>query len=86
MWAEKHAGVDFNVKAEKQFDMDILPPNFNHQFMQEVEKEKFFSRRSFDKYERMMHSHGEALNETFSLRHGTFERFADIVLYPGSHE
>lgn len=66
--------------------MEILPPNFNHDFLQEIEKGKLFSRRSFDKWERIVHSHGEALNETFSLRHGTFERFADVVLYPGSHE
>jgi hypothetical protein len=66
--------------------MEIKPPVFNHAFLAEVEKLSIFSRRSYDKWERILHSHGEALNETFSLRHGTFDRFADVVLYPGSTE
>lgn len=66
--------------------MEIQPPNINHEFLQELEKMDAFSRRSFDKWERILHSHGEALNETFALRHGTFDRFADVIVYPGSNE
>jgi hypothetical protein len=85
-WSEKQAGVDFNIKAERQADMDVKPPVWNHAFIKEVEQLNIFSRRSFDKYERITHSHGEALNESFSLRHGTFDRFIDVVIYPGSNE
>lgn len=86
VWGETQAGIDFNVKADKQDDMDIKPPVYNHQFLHELEQLNCFSRRSFDKWERIVHSHGEALNETFTLRHGTFDRFVDVVVYPGSHE
>lgn len=66
--------------------MDIQPPKFNHEFMQELDKEVCFSRRSFLKWERIVHSHGDTLLEIFTVRHGTFKRFADLVLYPGSHD
>ena len=85
-WAEKHAGIDFNVKAERQSDMEVKTPVFNHEFIKEADSLNIYSRRSFDKNERIVHSHGEALNETFSLRHGTFDRFVDIVIYPGCTE
>lgn len=66
--------------------MDVKAPVFNHEFLKEVEALQLFSRRSFEKWERVVHSHGEALNETFSLRHGTFDRFVDVIIYPASTE
>jgi alkyldihydroxyacetonephosphate synthase len=66
--------------------MDINEPNVNHEFLQELEKEKCFSRRSFEKWERIMHSHGASLREVFNLRHGKFERYVDVVVYPSSTE
>ena len=33
-----------------------------------------------------MHSHGASLREVFTLRYGRFERYVDVVVYPGSHE
>lgn len=33
-----------------------------------------------------MHSHGASLREVFALRYGKFERYVDMVLYPGSTE
>lgn len=62
------------------------PMNVNHPFLEAVEKEKLFSRRSYEKWERIMHSHGASLREVFALRYGRFEKYVDVVIYPGSHD
>ena len=84
-WAENTAGIDLLKTAPKQRDMEIHPPNINHAFLEEL-GDKAFDRRSFLKWERIMHSHGATLQEVFTLRHGVFVRCADVVLYPESHE
>jgi len=33
-----------------------------------------------------MHSHGASLREVFALRHGKFDKYVDVVVYPGSNE
>jgi alkyldihydroxyacetonephosphate synthase len=85
-WVQKEVGFSFDVKREPQEDMDIDEPNVNHEFLKELEKEKCFSRRSFEKWERIMHSHGASLREVFNLRYGKFERYIDVVVYPSSTE
>ncbi len=65
--------------------MPILPPVFNHALLEELGQDDF-SRRSFLKWERIMHSHGATLMEIFNLRYGIFDRFADVVIYPESHQ
>jgi alkyldihydroxyacetonephosphate synthase len=65
--------------------MEIHPPTINHNFLEEL-GDKGFDRRSFYKWERIMHSHGATLAEVFTLRHGKFERCVDVVIYPESHE
>jgi alkyldihydroxyacetonephosphate synthase len=47
---------------------------------------KCYSRRSFEKWERIMHSHGASLREVFALRYGRFDRYVDVVVYPTSTE
>ncbi len=84
-WGEENAGIDFAKVAPKQKDMEIEPPKFNHSFLEELGDEGF-DRRSFLKWERIMHSHGATLAEIFILRHGKFNRCVDVVIYPGSHE
>lgn len=84
-WAEDNAGIDFTKTAPKQADMEIHAPNVNHSFLEEL-GESNFDRRSFLKWERIMHSHGATLAEVFTLRHGSFKRCPDVVIYPGSHE
>ena len=84
-WAEKNAGFDFSKVSPKQDDMTIHAPNFNHAFLQEL-GESAFDRRSFLKWERIMHSHGAGQEEIYLLRHGAFKRCPDVVMYPGSHE
>lgn len=84
-WAEENAGIDFTLTAPKQADMQIHAPNVNHKFLEEL-GDKAFDRRSFLKWERIMHSHGQTLEEIFVVRHGTFPRCADVVIYPANHE
>lgn len=59
-WAENFAHIDFSNRTPKQTDMDIHPPVLNHGFLEELGDTKF-SRRSFLKWERIMHSHGATL-------------------------
>lgn len=84
-WAEENAGIDFTKVAPKQDDMEIAPSIINQEFLAEL-GEKAFDRRSFLKWERIMHSHGATLAEVFTLRHGSFNRTADVVIYPQNHD
>ena len=84
-WAEENAGIDFSKTAPKQTDMEIHAPHFNHAFLEEL-GDKEFDRRSFFKWERIMHSHGATLAEVFTLRHGVFPRCVDVIVYPDNHQ
>ena len=67
--------------------MEVDPPqNVSHAFLEELHASKAFSRRSFEKWERIMHSHGASLREVFALRFGRFERYVDAVIYAGTTE
>jgi len=67
--------------------MEIDPPQYvNHDFLKELIESKNFSRLSFEKWERIMHSHGASLREIFNLRYHRFERYIDVVVYPQSKE
>jgi hypothetical protein len=59
-WAVNYAHIDLSKKTEKQKDMEVHAPYFNHEFLAEL-GEKGFQRRSFLKWERIMHSHGATL-------------------------
>ena len=73
---------EFNAQEEMQ---NITPSIINHDFLTELGTENF-SRRSFMKAERIMHSHGACLQEVWELRNTRFERFADMILYPRNTE
>jgi len=79
------ANIDYSKKTPKQSDMEIHPPTFNHEFLEEL-GETDFSRRSFLKWERIMHSHGATLQEVYILRNSSFKRCVDVVIYPESTE
>lgn len=57
-------GIDLNLEHPAQEDMEIAPPNLNHDFLAELGTESL-SRRSFLKWERIMHSHGSCLAEVW---------------------
>ena len=41
---------------------------------------------SYDEDERVIHAHGQTLEEMFTLRNGQFERVPDCVVWPSKHE
>lgn len=84
-FAEGVTGVNFNKETPIVKDHTIHPPNYNHDFLQEL-GENGVSRRSFEKWERIMHSHGEGPEESYRLRYGGFERLVDVVVFPESNE
>ena len=78
-------GADPKYQDEYQEKMETDPPVINHAFLEELGQNNF-SRRSFGEWERIMHSHGATFQEMNELKSERFERFADCVLYPDSHE
>jgi alkyldihydroxyacetonephosphate synthase len=66
--------------------MEIAPPIFNHAFLEELGNVNAFDRRSFLKWERIIHSHGASLLEVFTLRHGKFEKCVDVIIYPDNQQ
>jgi len=55
---------DHKSNAPKAKEWQITEPKLNHAFVQEL-GDKNFSRRSFERIERMHHSHGQAFQETW---------------------
>lgn len=85
-YIEKNLFADLNTDDPAQDDMnDIAPPNLNHAFVEELGNSGY-SRRSFMKWERIMHSHGACLQEVWQLRYTRFDKVADMVIYPNSTE
>jgi alkyldihydroxyacetonephosphate synthase len=64
--------------------MPVDPPYVNEAFLADIKGH--YSRLSFDDDERTLHSHGHTLREVYALKYGKFERFADCVVFPSSHE
>jgi len=82
---EKELKIDARYSDFPQADIQVPPPMLNHAFLEEL-GEKDFSRRSFEKWERIMHSHGATLEEINAIRYTTLKRYADVVVYPNSTE
>jgi len=83
-YASSDLGVDFSKESPRQEFVPVNPSIFNHDFIKELGEN--FSRRSFEHFDRVMHSHGHSFQEIHILRNFSFKRNADMVLYPGSHE
>ena len=57
-YGERFGGIEkWATPIQPQIDIPCHPPKFNHDFLEEL-GENNFSRRSFYKWERIMHSHG----------------------------
>mmetsp|Transcript_3750 Transcript_3750/g.6393 ORF Transcript_3750/g.6393 Transcript_3750/m.6393 type:complete len:207 (+) Transcript_3750:18-638(+) len=86
-WINQKIKLDTSKPHYPQAEMEIDPPqNVNHQFLNDLLLFKSFSRISFEHWERIMHSHGASLREIFNLRFGRFDRYVDVVVYPGSSD
>lgn len=64
--------------------MEVDASVINAEFINAIDNQ--FDRRSFLKWERIMHSHGATFQEISDLRYGKFERFCDMIVYPISTE
>ena len=71
---------DVSPSQEEQ-NIQIDPPNINKLFLEELGTQNF-SRRSFEKYDRIIHSHGADLEALWQLRNSRLDRYVDLVLYP----
>ena len=56
-WIAENVGADMQYEDPPQADMEINAPIINADFIEEL-GDKELSRRSFLKWERIMHSHG----------------------------
>ena len=65
---QREMDIDVNSNSDPQTDIEIDQANINHAFLEEL-GEQNFSRRSFEKWERVMHSHGADLEALFQLRY-----------------
>mmetsp|Transcript_7168 Transcript_7168/g.8596 ORF Transcript_7168/g.8596 Transcript_7168/m.8596 type:complete len:409 (+) Transcript_7168:364-1590(+) len=77
--------TDLDTNDDSQADMEVAPPRLNHAFLEELGTEQI-SRRSFKKWERIMHSHGACVQEIWELRNTKLEKVTDVVIYPNSTE
>ena len=77
-------GADLDIDNPIIKDPQVKPPTLKHEFFEEL-GENGFSRRSFEKFERIMHSHGEGPLEVCYLRYGQFPRVVDVIIYPESN-
>lgn len=82
-YVTEHLHIDLNKQDPSQEDMEVAAPILNHAFLEEL-GEKSFSRRSFMKWERIMHSHGSCLQEVWQLRYTKLPKVCDVVIYPNS--
>ena len=80
-YVTKEMHISFESNDPAQADMDVAPPRLNHEFLEELGSEHL-SRRSFAKWERIMHSHGACLEEVWQLRYEKIPKLADCVVYP----
>lgn len=86
-WVASFMHLDFDSPTPAQADMEVDPPLINEGFVDELGTSlSSFSRRSFEKWERAMNSHGQTLHEIWELRQGKLPKCVDMVLYPTTNE
>jgi len=82
---KKAMDVDVTTEDPAQLDIEIDPPFLNHEFLAELGTTSF-SRRSVEKWERVLHSHGADLEALWQLRYERIHKLIDIAIYPNSTE
>jgi len=84
-WAEQHFGLDVQHHSPPNPQMPKLPRASKHeQFLKEIEGHHL--KISFEDKDRFFHAHGHTAEEVFNMRYGSFERYPDVVIWPGKHE
>lgn len=84
-WVKELFNLDFDKKVKSQ----NVPKNFPEAIISPELLEaigKLEIDYSLEGIDRLVRAHGHTLREIFLLRHGSFQRIPDIVLWPKSHE
>lgn len=79
----------FNVNFENKISSQNVPKNFPEAIISQELLDaigKLEIDYSLEGIDRLVRAHGHTLREIFILRHGTFQRIPDIVVWPKSHE
>ena len=83
-WAIDFIGIDLSQPSPPKDTMLCDPPILCDAFLQELGNG--FSRISFDDKERIVHSHGQTIQEIYDIQQAKLARTADVVIYPRTHE
>ncbi|XP_017885785.1 alkyldihydroxyacetonephosphate synthase [Ceratina calcarata] len=84
-WVHEKFGVDLQKKTTNQPLPENLPePRLSSELLEAVEDTEI--ERSLKGIDRLVRAHGHALKEVYLLKHGSFQRIPDIVLWPRCHE
>ena len=59
-----------------------LKINYQKKVFKFFEKYKFLIRRSFEYWQRIIHSNGNSAREVFTLLYGKLKRYFESILYP----
>ena len=85
----KKTGINFDIAVAKQdiSEMEVDDPVLNMGFIEALGiGAENYSRRSFNRIERITHSHGATIQELYRLNYSRFERYVDMIVYPSTHE
>jgi alkyldihydroxyacetonephosphate synthase len=80
---KEEAGINTSKNLPLPTDINVPPPILNKDFITELGAGPLnYSRRSFEKWERLQISHGQCANEISLLRFAKIARVVDMVVYP----
>lgn len=84
-WVKEVFGVDLNArKVSQPVPKDLPEPLISPELSQAIAKLKIeYSTTGID---RLVRAHGHTLREIFILKHGSFERIPDVVIWPTCHD
>lgn len=84
-WVEEVFDVDLSTTIQPQsIPQKVVEPLISPEFLEAIRESRIdHSLRGID---RIVRAHGHTLREIYILKHGTFERIPDIVVWPKCHE
>ncbi|XP_025157110.1 alkyldihydroxyacetonephosphate synthase isoform X2 [Harpegnathos saltator] len=84
-WCQDRLGVEWEVRNMSQNLPTHLPaPILSAELLKAIEQLKI--EYSTDGADRLIRAHGHTMREIFLLKHGSFERIPDIVIWPTNHD
>ncbi|KAM0731917.1 Alkylglycerone-phosphate synthase [Formica fusca] len=84
-WCEKTFDITWNMKLDPQNLPTHFPePILSTELLKAIEELRID--HSTDGVDRLFRAHGHTLREVYLLKHGSFERIPDIVVWPKCHD